>query len=99
MSKKLCASIVVGAIAGGIVALTNQSVRDYTKSKIHETKIQIKNCLENPAESVHKLRTDIIECHNVITSGLDSTVNALEQIEQTLEKVVPQKTPTQQKLK
>lgn len=97
--RKLCASIVVGAIVGGLVALTDRSVRNYAKNKVNTTTFHMKYCLKNPAESVHKLRTDVTDCHKVMTSGLESTINALEQIEQTLEKVVPQKNPPQQRLK
>lgn len=86
--RKLCTGMIIGAIVGGLVTLTNQEARDYTRNKLCATTSQIKHCLKNPAESVRNARICVTEFNKNFASGAENAVNALEQVEQTLEKVV-----------
>lgn len=97
--RKLCTGIVIGSIVGGLVTLTDPIVRKYTKRKLHTTASQLKFKLKYPTESVRNMRMCTIKFNKDVVNGLHDTINSLEQIEKTLEKVIPQKDPTKNLLK
>lgn len=93
--RKLCAGIIFGAVVGGLVTLVDQGVRDYAKGKTCNCASALKSKLKDPASTVKSARMCAMTCHEKVTKCLDETINALEQIEQTLEKVLPKKDPTE----
>lgn len=92
MSKrKLCTGVVVGAIVGGLVTLKNEEVRTYAKNKLAEVTTHVKLRLKNPVLSIRSLRVDLMKCRQYVDQGTEDTIQALEQIEQTLNKVIQKK--------
>ncbi len=96
--RTLCTGIIVGAVVGGLVALTNQDARDYARAKLSLAKAEAKYCLSNPSQTVHQFRQSFDEFNQKFASGADSAVNALEQIEHTLDKVIKSKKQKQKLL-
>jgi uncharacterized membrane-anchored protein YhcB (DUF1043 family) len=97
--RALCTGIIVGAVVGGLVSLTNKEARDYAKVKLSLMKAEGKYCLNNPSQAVRNLRQSFEQFNDNFSSGADSAVNALEQVENTLDKVVKPKGTKQQHLK
>lgn len=89
--RTLCTGIIVGALAGGLIALTNQEARDYARAKLSLMRAEAKYCLSNPSQAVRNFRQSFDQFNQKYTSGADSAVNALEQIEHTLDKVIKTK--------
>lgn len=97
--RKLCMGITVGAIIGGLTALTNSGVRSFTAHKINKIKSDIGICLKDPTQSVKDLKACAKRLNTDVTNGLEGTINALEQVEKTLEKVIPKKDPIKDSIK
>lgn len=90
--RKLCTGIILGAVVGGLISLTNQDARSYAKGKLSTTKNYTKYYIKNPSEAVRSIRMSFDEFNKSFTSGAENTINALEQIEDTLDKVIKKKT-------
>lgn len=78
--KKLCSSIILGAVAGGIYAMTDKEVRVYVKEKISQGKNIVQNpqqTIESAVEYVEKLKVKYEQESNKI-------FNKVEQLENTL---------------
>lgn len=86
--NKLCRGIMIGAIVGGIVALFDKDARDYAKGKMTDTSTKTKYFLNHPSEAIHNVRMTVDQLNRDLAKGVESTVNALEQVETTLDKVV-----------
>lgn len=97
--RTLCTGIFIGAVVGGLVALTNEEARDYAKAKFSLMRAEARYCLSNPSQSIHNFRQSFEQFNQKFTSGADSAVNALEQVENTLDKVLKPKEPQQKLLK
>lgn len=85
--RKLCTSMLVGAVIGGLIALRHPEVRRYTKRKLSDAKAKTGDLIKNPSEAVYHTRVAFDQFSHQFTSGAESAINALEQIEETLEKV------------
>ena len=85
--NKLFRGIIIGAVVGGIVALFDKDARGYAKSKAADTSTTTKYYLKNPSEAIHNVRMTVDRLNRDLTKGVESTVNALEQVEDTLEKL------------
>jgi len=86
--RKLVSGIVVGAIVGGVVALFNKEARHYAKDKMASVKGQTCYIIKHPSDAVRSARIALDEFNETVTSGAENTINALEQVEQTLDKVI-----------
>lgn len=93
--RKFCTGVIVGAVIGGLVSLMNKDTRLYAKSKVKATADQTKYYLKNPSEAVRTVRVSFNEFNQNFSTGAKSTINALEQIEETLDKVTKKKSPEQ----
>lgn len=88
MSKrKLCLGIITGAAAGGLVTLFDKDTRHYAKSKLTTVKSGTTYIVKNPSETVHTIRVVLNKFSDNLSSGSSNLMNALEQVEDTLEKV------------
>lgn len=96
--RTLCTGIIVGAVVGGLVALTNKEAREYAKVKLMIARAEARYCMNNPSQSVRNLRQSFEQFNQKFSNGANSAVNALEQVENTLEKVVKRKEPAQKLL-
>lgn len=84
--KKLCRGIIIGAIVGGIVALFDKDARDYAKQTAQDTSSKTKYFLKNPSEAIHNVRVTVDQLNQDFVKGVENTVNALEQVENTIDK-------------
>ena len=85
--NKLIRGILIGAVVGGVVALFDKDARAYAKKKAVDTSTTTKYFLKNPSEAIHNVRMTVDRLNRDLTKGVESTVNALEQVEETLEKL------------
>lgn len=86
--QKLITNMVIGAIVGGLVALRNKETREYTTATY--TAVKRKGCelKNNPSAVVANVRTSIDEFNGRLSEGVERTINALEQVEDTFDKLV-----------
>lgn len=82
--RKLLIGMVAGAVAGGLVTLFDKETRHYTKSKLSNAKSGASFVLKNPAEAVHQLQDKFDTISEKFTSGAESAINALDQVQETL---------------
>lgn len=87
--RKLLTGVIVGAVVGGLTALVNKEARTYTKNKVKEKTKQTKYYLKNPSIAVRNVRKSVEKFNEKLEEGSTSTLQALEQIEETLDKIVP----------
>lgn len=85
--RKLLIGMVAGAVAGGLVTLFDKETRVYTSGKLSGVKSGISYVTKNPSEAVHQLQETFDAISEKFTSGTESAINALDQVQQTLGKV------------
>lgn len=89
--RKLMTGIVLGASIGGLLSLMNEDARRYAKQKANQTFNCVQNSLQNPAESVRKMKEKVETINELVTNNASSAVNALEQVESSLNKLLTKK--------
>lgn len=89
--RKLMTGIIVGASIGGLISLMNEDARKYAKEKANEAVDNVQQCIKNPAETVKQVREKVETLNEAISSNASSAVNALEQVENSLNKLLPPK--------
>lgn len=88
MGKRiLLQGIIGGAIIGGIAALFNKDARRYAVEKLKETK----DCLQNPVETVEKVKNTVDTISTTVATQAEGAKNALEQVGNTLNKITGNK--------
>lgn len=85
--RKLLIGMAAGAIAGGLVTLFDKQTRNYTKRKLSSVKSGASFVLQNPAEAAHQLQDKFDTISEKFTSGAESAINALDQVQGTLGKM------------
>lgn len=89
--QKLLLGVVIGAVVGGLVTLTDRETRIYAKTKLDDAKSGAAYILQNPSEAIENVRNTVDQLNQNITNGAENTINALEQVEGTLDKFVNKK--------
>ncbi|GGN54002.1 MULTISPECIES: YtxH domain-containing protein [Oceanobacillus] len=89
--KKLIAGVVAGALLGALAMQFDKDARNYTKTCLNKLKDNSGDLLSNPTETVHKLRDSFDKLNANISVGAENTINALEQVESTLDRLVSKK--------
>jgi gas vesicle protein len=84
--RKLIISVITGAAVGGAVALFDKETRTYTKQKLSDVKTNSSYLLRNPSEAVHNVRIAFDTFNKNFASGAENAINALEQVENSLDK-------------
>ena len=88
MGKRiLCTGIIIGAVIGGLTALIDRDARGYVKEKSSVLRLKTSYYVRNPSVAVHNMRSSVDQLNKSLTSGAEGTINALEQLEKTLEKI------------
>lgn len=82
--RKLCASILIGSIVGGIVAMTDPRVRRYTKEKVTCLSEKTVKVIKNPSETTERIKTTFNQMNDQIAKGTKWALHTLESIESTL---------------
>lgn len=85
--NKLVSRMLIGAVVGGLTALTDQHVRAYLKDKLMQAKLGASICAQQPSFSLETAR----QAFNKFTANVDTqasnVINAVEQIEQTVSSI------------
>lgn len=85
--RKIIVGVVTGAIVGGAAALLDKEARGYACGKMKELKASSSYYISNPSEAIHGLQQTMGKVSQAFESGSSNAMNALDQVEQTLEKV------------
>ncbi|MEC5424173.1 YtxH domain-containing protein [Virgibacillus sp. C22-A2] len=85
--RKLVLGILAGAVVGGLTTLYDRETRAYTRYKLSTMRSRSKYLIKNPSKAVHNMRTTFDTLNQNFTSGVESVINVLEQVEETFEKV------------
>lgn len=85
--RKLLTGIISGAVIGCIISLFNEDARQYVKEKACATRDATTKIIKNPTETVQSLKQSVEDLSHLITEESSNAINALEQIENTLQKV------------
>lgn len=83
---RLITGVAVGATVGAIVALLDKDTREYAKTQLNSAKSCSSHYIKNPSEAVQTFRTTVDRWNETLTSGADNAINALEQVEETINK-------------
>ncbi|MDY0395787.1 YtxH domain-containing protein [Virgibacillus halophilus] len=86
--RKLLTGIISGAVIGGIVALFDKDARGYAKEKISSAKSCSANILKNPSEALRNVSGTVNSFNTTFSNQVDNAINALEQVEDTVNKVI-----------
>lgn len=86
--RKLIVGVVAGALLGALAMQFDKDARSYTKDCLTKLKDNSSDLISNPTETVHKLRENFDKINNNISVGAENTINALEQVETTLDRLV-----------
>jgi len=89
--RKLLSGMMIGAIVGGAVALLNKDARKYAQAKVISAKEKTSYVFKHPAEAVRASRMKIDYLNDHLINSFENAVNALEQVEQTLDRLVQKK--------
>lgn len=85
--RKLIIGTIAGALLGALAMQFDKETRAYTKESISKLKDSTNDLISNPAESVHKLRTSFDKLNQTISTGAESAINALDQVETSLDRI------------
>jgi gas vesicle protein len=85
--RKLIVGAVAGALAGVLAMQLDKETRAYTKDCLNKVKDNSSELISNPTESVQKLRDSFDKLNQNIALGAENTINALEQVETTLDRL------------
>ncbi|MEI3614204.1 YtxH domain-containing protein [Pseudogracilibacillus sp. SO30301A] len=85
--RTLLTGIIAGASIGGLLSLLNKDARKYAKETLSKSRDNFTYYVKNPTDAVEKIRHAALTLNNMIESNTSSAVNALEQVENSLNKV------------
>lgn len=86
--RKFYTGIVLGAVVGGMISLINKDARQYAKQKLQQTMQETRYYVKHPSEAVRNVRVNVDQFNQKYSRGVSSTINTLEQIEETLDKLI-----------
>lgn len=89
--RKLMTGIIVGASIGGLISLLDEEARKYAKDKANQACDQFQKSLQNPSHTVKQVKEKVVTFNELLASNTHSAVNALEQVESSLNKMLPDK--------
>ncbi|WP_405099783.1 YtxH domain-containing protein [Oceanobacillus sp. FSL H7-0719] len=85
--RKLIIGTIAGALLGAIAMQFDKDTREYTKDGLNKLKENSADILSNPTETVQSIRTAFDKLNANLETGTENTLNALEQVETTLNKL------------
>lgn len=84
--RKLCFGLIIGTIAGGLLSLIDRDARGYATAKMSAFKKDSSYYIKRPSEAVKNAKNTFDRFNTAFTRGADNAINALEQVETSLEK-------------
>lgn len=84
--RKLCVSILIGSLVGGLIAMTDPKVRKYTKEKVSDLSTKSAQFIKNPSDTIQKVITTFDEVTETLEKGTNRVVETLETVDQSLQK-------------
>lgn len=84
--RRLCAGLMLGAAVGALITLLNDETRDYVKHSAGKVYDNANYYLNNPSVGVSKVKHSVVSLNEAISNNTDSAMNALNQIENSLNK-------------
>ena len=89
--RKLIIGAVAGALLGALAMQFDKDAREYTKDSLSKLKENSSNILNNPTETVQNIRIAFDKLNANLAAGTENTLNALDQVENTLNKLANKK--------
>ncbi|ASK61083.1 hypothetical protein CFK37_02155 [Virgibacillus phasianinus] len=86
-NNKLLFGMMIGGLIGGLVTLFDRETRSRTKVQFLNAKRKTNYYVKNPSEAVSTARIACNKFNESFNSSADNAINALEQVEQTIEKI------------
>lgn len=86
-NNKLVFGIIIGALVGGLTALFDRETRNTTKLQCMNAKKKTNYYVKHPSEAVQNARIACNQFNESFNTGADNAINALEQVEQTIDKL------------
>lgn len=84
--RNLLLGVFIGAILGGLVSLFDNESRQYTKRKMSYAKNRSSYYVKHPSDAIRTAKNTFDQFNKEFSSGAESAINALEQVEDTLDK-------------
>ncbi|WP_404451430.1 YtxH domain-containing protein [Virgibacillus necropolis] len=97
-NNKLVFGIIIGALIGGLSTLFDQETRSRTKVQYLSAKRKTNYYMKHPSEAVQNARVACNQFNETFNTSADNAINALEQVEQTIDKVTNRKDVSPQKI-
>lgn len=79
-------SIIAGAVAGGLLSLLNRNAREYSKNLMQQTGQTVSYFAKNPKETVQLAKGAVETVSSFVDRNSTSTLNAIEQVEKTVDR-------------
>ncbi|HLS09704.1 YtxH domain-containing protein [Lentibacillus sp.] len=89
--QKLCLGLLIGTIAGGLLSLLDRDARSYARGKMAVVKSGSSYYMKRPSEAVKNAKNAFDRFNDTFTRGADNAINALEQVENTLDQFTNKK--------
>lgn len=86
--RKLIIGAAAGALLGALAMQFDKETRAYTQQGLRTLKTNAADLVSNPSETVRNLRSTFDKFNQNFAVGAENTINALEQVETTLDKLV-----------
>src|SRR5699024_695669 len=84
--RKLYTGIAIGAAVGGLIALLVLVARSYAKQKFRDAKDATMYYAKHPSEGGQNINAKYEQFNTTYTIREDNAINAIEQVEETIEK-------------
>lgn len=95
-NNKMVIGVLVGALVGGLITLFDRDTRSATKVQCKNAKNKTYYYLKHPSEAVKNARVACNDFNNTFNKSADSAINALEQVETTIDQLTNKKESTKE---
>jgi len=86
--RTFLSGIIVGAVIGGVVSLLNKDARNYVRDVSDQAADQVNYYVQHPSEAINNVKRTLTLVTNQIDSNTVGAMNTLDQVENTLNKVL-----------